>query len=285
MASRNVVVCLDGTWNTSDLNRLSSRYWTNVYLLYKSVLPKSADGREQVKLYLPGVGTHRRPLSRLLDGMTGNGVFLTVRLALEFIQGDTNEGDRIFIFGFSRGAFAARHLAGVIAWHGFTTAPHVDVERTFELNGGEIEPGILHFRHALALDERRRNFMPELYALSSLPQYAHDFQQLWFHGYHSDVGGGVPKDRSGLSRSVLTWMSKEAQKQGLGLTAIQMELAASQPLAANSSDIPILTRAYHYDRARHYDNPHTGILKEVWEEREGLGRPGPRRRNKLVQNS
>ena len=153
------------------------------------------------------------------------------------------------------------------------------------LNGGEIEPGILHFRHALALDERRRDFMPELYALSSLPQYAHDFQQLWFHGYHSDVGGGVPKDRSGLSRSVLTWMSKEAQKQGLGLTAIQMELAASQPLAANSSDIPILTRAYHYDRARHYDNPHTGILKEVWEEREGLGRPGPRRRNKLVQNS
>jgi uncharacterized protein (DUF2235 family) len=132
MASRNVVVCLDGTWNTSDLNRLSSRYWTNVYLLYKSVLPKSADGREQVKLYLPGVGTHRRPLSRLLDGMTGNGVFLTVRLALEFIQGNTNEGDRIFIFGFSRGAFAARHLAGVIAWHGFTTAPHVDVERTFE---------------------------------------------------------------------------------------------------------------------------------------------------------
>ena len=209
---------------------------------------------------------------------------LTVRLALEFIQGNTNEGDRIFIFGLAARAFAARHLAGVIAWHGFTTAPHVDVERTFELNGGEIEPGILHFRHALALDERRRNFMPELYALSSLPQYVHDFQQLWFHGYHSDVGGGVPKDRSGLSRSVLTWMYKELRTR-LGFNCDPDGTRSLPTSRRKFFGHPDFTRAYHYDRARHYDNPHTGILKEVGKEREGLGRPGPRRRNKLVQNS
>ena len=74
MASRNVVVCLDGTWNTSDLNRLRAPVIGQTCICFISpVLPKSADGREQVKLYLPGVGTHRRPLSRLLDGMTGNG--------------------------------------------------------------------------------------------------------------------------------------------------------------------------------------------------------------------
>ncbi|WP_245518678.1 DUF2235 domain-containing protein, partial [Mesorhizobium sp. M1C.F.Ca.ET.204.01.1.1] len=51
-------------------------------------------------------------------GATGKGVFQTAREAWKWVAGNHEDGDKIYIFGFSRGAFAARHLAGMIVRHG-----------------------------------------------------------------------------------------------------------------------------------------------------------------------
>lgn len=107
---KNIFVCLDGTWNNSVSSDIPS---TNVYALFLSVAREN-----QVKSYYPGVGSHTGRLGNVLYGATGKGVFQAARLAWQQIAANFTDGDRVFIFGFSRGAFAARHLASMIVRHG-----------------------------------------------------------------------------------------------------------------------------------------------------------------------
>ncbi|KAG9319016.1 hypothetical protein JVU11DRAFT_1137, partial [Chiua virens] len=68
-----------------------------------------------------------------------------------------------------------------------------------------------HFRHTLALDERRVKFMPE----KNKPP---DIKEVWFAGCHSDVGGTSKPGKSHLSGNVsLLWMRREATQSGLKL--------------------------------------------------------------------
>jgi len=68
-------------------------------------------------------------------------------------------------------------------------------------------------RHALAIDEHRRDFEPTIW----MPRKNMDLQQTWFAGAHSDIGGSYKsgKDGSLLSDNALDWMIKEAQQFGL----------------------------------------------------------------------
>jgi len=68
-------------------------------------------------------------------------------------------------------------------------------------------------RQALAIDERRSNFIPRIWQRPANDQQ--DLQQRWFSGVHTDVGGGYPTD--GLANVPLRWMLGEAQRAGLGL--------------------------------------------------------------------
>lgn len=79
------------------------------------------------------------------------------------------------------------------------------------------------FRHALAIDERRRMFRPNLW-LSGQQHKADIFQdtgqpqnvkQVWFAGVHSDVGGGYAEAESGLAKLPLKWLIDEARQHGL----------------------------------------------------------------------
>ena len=108
--SKNIIACLDGTWNDSTSGTSQP---TNVYSLFQS-----AQTEGQLKLYRSGVGSGRPWLSRRLDAMSGKGVFHTARGLWQEIAANFVEGDKLFIFGFSRGAFAARHLAGMIVRRG-----------------------------------------------------------------------------------------------------------------------------------------------------------------------
>jgi uncharacterized protein (DUF2235 family) len=107
---KNIVVCLDGTWNNSVSTDTPS---TNVYMLFQSVAREN-----QLKSYYPGVGAHTGRLGNLLFGATGKGVFQATRLAWQQVAANYEDGDKVFIFGFSRGAYAARHLASMIVRHG-----------------------------------------------------------------------------------------------------------------------------------------------------------------------
>ena len=106
--SKNIVVCSDGTGN-----RGGKRRGTNVWRIFNAVDRHHKD-REQITYYDDGVGTHNVRLLRLLGGAFGWGLCRNICEAYEFLALNYEEGDKIFLFGFSRGGYTVRSLAGMI---------------------------------------------------------------------------------------------------------------------------------------------------------------------------
>ncbi len=280
--SRNLVIMLDGTGN--ELGRNLS----NVLKLYRI----AEKGEKQLCFYNPGVGTISRvnpwrrfqqKFSGVLGLATGYGLDDTVLSAYRFLVENWRDGDRIFLFGFSRGAWSVRVLAGLLhligllrpeqlnmcdsalgaykqaaneddlplAWHfsrvigvryptirflgAWDTVGSVLVPRPDRLWIPSLEtlpytatnPSVEIFRHAMALDERRRMFrlarwnQPQSFLRNRFKpdeKRDQDIAQRWFAGVHSDVGGGYPELESGLSKFPLAWMIDEAAKAGLRIS-------------------------------------------------------------------
>ena len=112
---KRIVIACDGTWKRIDAERP-----TNVARLAQAVLPAAPDGVAQVVCHLDGVGTGRgtgglaRMLDRTLGGLFGQGLTATLAAAYRFLVFTYAPGDEVYLFGFSRGAFTARSLAGLI---------------------------------------------------------------------------------------------------------------------------------------------------------------------------
>jgi uncharacterized protein (DUF2235 family) len=113
---KNIILCADGTWNTphgpSELPED-----TNVRKLYLLV----SDDATQLKYYDSGVGTDGAAFEHFFGGTMGEGLLQKVQDGYEFLSYVWDPGDEIFIFGFSRGAYTARSLAGMIAGFGVPT--------------------------------------------------------------------------------------------------------------------------------------------------------------------
>jgi uncharacterized protein (DUF2235 family) len=109
--SRRIAFCADGTWDGSSNN-------TNVFKIYNAI---SSIPGEQYKFYDSGVGADSLPVEKLAGGAFGFGLFQKIKDAYSSIAGVYEEGDELFIFGFSRGAYTARSLAGMIANCGLPT--------------------------------------------------------------------------------------------------------------------------------------------------------------------
>jgi uncharacterized protein (DUF2235 family) len=119
MPKRIVVFC-DGTWKTADDDRI-----TNVVKLMRSVKATAADGKPQVTFYDPGVGTESK-IRRFFGGAFGVGLSTNVRDGYRFIANNYEDGDEIFLFGFSRGAFTARSIGGLIGKFGLLRKEEMD---------------------------------------------------------------------------------------------------------------------------------------------------------------
>jgi uncharacterized protein (DUF2235 family) len=106
------VLCFDGTWGAlTDPGEL-----TNVVKL--AGLVAANDGEvPQVVYYNSGVGTGG-PVDKILGGAFGVGLKANVKRGLAFLTLNYEAGDEIYLFGFSRGAYAARALAGLIGTAG-----------------------------------------------------------------------------------------------------------------------------------------------------------------------
>lgn len=107
---RTIVVCLDGTGDKFDNDN------SNIVHLISAL--KKDDSR-QVTYYQAGIGTYSagglsNGISAALDMAVGSGLGLHVRDAYHFLMHTYKEGDKICIFGFSRGAYTARCLAGMV---------------------------------------------------------------------------------------------------------------------------------------------------------------------------
>jgi uncharacterized protein (DUF2235 family) len=111
------VVFADGTGNAFRQQE------SNVWRLYDSLKKGGcSDGAVQIARYIPGVGTSAVGVIRMIDGATGFGVPANVRKLYRFLSWNWQEGDQIFLFGFSRGAFTVRTLAGMTRFQGLMPA-------------------------------------------------------------------------------------------------------------------------------------------------------------------
>lgn len=105
---KRIVICFDGTWNAlTDPSAV-----TNVVRVGQAVLSTS-EGCKQVVYYNAGVGSGG-PIDQFLGGVFGVGLRNNVKRGLAYLTLNWEKGDEIYIFGFSRGAYTARALAGVI---------------------------------------------------------------------------------------------------------------------------------------------------------------------------
>ncbi len=277
--SKRIAFCSDGTWDNSSSH-------TNVYRIYKSLLVTA----DQMPFYDDGVGADANFVFKLVEGAMGVGIQQKVKDGYTKIAHVYEAGDEIFIFGFSRGAYTARSLAGMIAACGLPTQNFSNdlVNTAFDayrnrldrasllkkLSGCDMDeakikmigvwdtvgsiglssvvggvdpiaefldtnlhPNVLNAYHALALDEKRPQFPPTLWNVASPGQ---TLEQVWFSGYHGDVGGGlkeVPPGTNALCDIPLAWIVSKAAALGLQfdpdvLTALAFPVDASYALEA-----------------------------------------------------
>jgi uncharacterized protein (DUF2235 family) len=116
---KRIVICADGTWNLRDQVDETSgkRRPTNVTKMARAVLPAAPDGVAQVVYYHSGVGTGGK-MDALTGGAFGQGIEDNIRDLYRFILYNYVEGDELYFFGFSRGAFTVRSLAGFMSRYG-----------------------------------------------------------------------------------------------------------------------------------------------------------------------
>jgi len=109
---RRLIVCCDGTWNWPDRRR-----GTNVVRLVRLLASEQhhPDGTvtPQISHYHLGVGTGNF-IDRIFGGGIGIGLSASVKSCYGFLVDNYVEGDKIFLFGFSRGAYVARSVAGLV---------------------------------------------------------------------------------------------------------------------------------------------------------------------------
>lgn len=141
--NKRIALFIDGTWNDP-----CADHPTNVCKLYERA--KRNAGADQVIHYIPGIGTSRdgavetsawfkaarlkpeskswlaRKTRRYLGGTVGFGMASKIKEAYAFLVHHYNRNDQVFLFGFSRGAFAVRSLAGFIDEVGLLLRDHID---------------------------------------------------------------------------------------------------------------------------------------------------------------
>ncbi len=170
---RRITLFLDGTWNTVNDN-------TNVWRL-KAL---STNDTSQLCYYSAGVGTQRG--ERIRGGMFGYGLDQEVVQAYEWLTENYQPEDKIFIFGFSRGAFTARSLAGLISKCGLLKAGSpISLTQLYERyrKGGAVHS--IRELHNQAVGTHTQEDMWLIKYSQAVP--------LWFQGVWDTVGAlGVP---------------------------------------------------------------------------------------------
>jgi uncharacterized protein (DUF2235 family) len=127
---KNIVICCDGTGNEISENI------SNVLKLYRCLRKTEKTTPHQDVFYDPGVGTLAQPdtwhrfkadFNLVLGLATGYGLDENVLSAYAFLVHNYQDGDRIFMFGFSRGAYTVRVLAGLIHKIGLISPDQVNL--------------------------------------------------------------------------------------------------------------------------------------------------------------
>src|SRR3954453_9701791 len=110
----SLVICCDGTWNSADQEKKNGELCvTNVLKIACRLAKKKKDGSLQIVYYDQGVGTGNLA-DRVGGGAFGDGLEANINDSYRFLVANYEPGDSIYLFGFSRGAYTARSIAGMI---------------------------------------------------------------------------------------------------------------------------------------------------------------------------
>jgi uncharacterized protein (DUF2235 family) len=291
---KRIIICSDGTWNKPNTSDNGKKVRTNVQKFFDLIAKSDSAGTSQMRFYDEGVGAQGNLLTRCLNGATGRGIDDNIKDGYKFIIWNYEPGDEIYLFGFSRGAYTARSLAGLIRNCGIiktnnlelideaytiyrnrknTHGPDSKIAEDFKTKNcypddfriklvgvwdtvGSLGMPLGWFQwynkmkyqfydttlsslienayHALALDEKRKNFVPSIWTPSEKvrnKEIRQVVEQRWFAGVHSDVGGGYVNE--GLQDISLLWMIEKAGAAGLAfdnagvLSRVKPDLACS----------------------------------------------------------
>jgi uncharacterized protein (DUF2235 family) len=309
--AKTIAFFSDGTGNTKDFGPDS-----NVELLFRRALDESGPGARQMTRYDAGVGIE---FGDLVGKAFGKGISQNIKDGYDFLSEVYEPGDRIFLFGFSRGAYTARSIGGMLGRIGLPARRQTDGSdlrtdhaarkaltdrayaiyklsdhderrrqsedfrrdhawpahlsdearapwligvwdtvrslgiplgfRDFELSlfphrfhDHELNPHVAHAYHALSIDDERLQFLPTIWneptAAEKLARQTgkpnpQRFEQIWFPGVHSDVGGGYANRE--LADVTLRWMIERAAAAGL-LFAPPFDADPAQGLAESSPE-------------------------------------------------
>jgi uncharacterized protein (DUF2235 family) len=111
---KRIVLCFDGTWNKPGDEALppEERVESNVSRFFRSVASAGPDGIMQVKWYNQGVGTHW--YDSITGGAFGTGLSQHIIAGYQRLAETYADGDEVYVLGFSRGAYTARSLVGLV---------------------------------------------------------------------------------------------------------------------------------------------------------------------------
>jgi uncharacterized protein (DUF2235 family) len=123
---RRLIICADGTWNRPDQKSEGVATPTNVVKIARAIRPVDSKGVTQVAYYHAGVGTHNG--ERVFGGAFGRGLDRNIRDCYRFLVQNYQPGDELYFFGFSRGAYTVRSLAGLIRNSGLLRVEHSEQE-------------------------------------------------------------------------------------------------------------------------------------------------------------
>jgi uncharacterized protein (DUF2235 family) len=123
MIMRRLILCCDGTWNHA-----ANRYVSNIEKLARSVRSGLVPGTDVVQVvgYVGGVGSRGYKVDQLLGGAFGYGFTRNVVEGYRFLAMSYAPGDEIVVLGYSRGAYTARSVVGMISQVGLLTPEAVD---------------------------------------------------------------------------------------------------------------------------------------------------------------
>lgn len=174
-----LVVCLDGTWNRPD-----AEHPTNVVKIARNLVN---DFDSQIVYYDAGVGSGGT-VDKIVGGATGYGIKKNIEQAYEFLVSNYSEGSDIYLFGFSRGAYTARSLGGLIYKCGLMKRQHA----------AKSEQALKHYYNGAHPDTTRISEFRDKYSAT---------REVFFIGVWDTVGAlGIPAGY--FSEKISEWRNK-----------------------------------------------------------------------------
>lgn len=245
---RNLVLCADGTWNEPAESDRGATCPTNVYLTSLAVDQDPANagaGPAQLVRYQTGVGTQGSFFEHVVGGAFGYGIDQIILDLYRWLVANYQPGDNLYLFGFSRGAYTVRSLAGLVRNCGILRAE------------AAAKAGMVDYAYALYRDRTSSTHPSATASQQFRAANSHPDFDLHFIGVWDTVGAlGIP---TGIPDLIPPQVREEAWEFH-DVTLSSHVRYAFQALAIDERRKPFQPCVW----ARQADAPATQVLEQAW---------------------